>query len=212
MKMLSTEQRSFLEEATLSYMEGVGEILPYLERRGIGEALARQSALGLVADPMMGHEGYKGRLAIPYLTQAGPVNMKFRCIQDHNCKEIQGHGKYISSHGLGTNLYGVLSYESAGNFMCITEGEFDKLILEQIGLPSMGVPGASNWKPYWTQVFNDFSRVYIFSDGDKAGQEFAERVMSQLDQAVNIPMPHGMDVTDVFMEYGQEFLTDKIKG
>jgi DNA primase len=212
MQMPSTEQRSYLDLATMTYMDSVGLALPYLEKRGIGEDLAKLNGLGVVVDPLQGHEKFRNRLAIPYLTRSGPVNMKFRCMMDHNCKEITGHNKYLSYDGLKGNLFGVMAYEDAGNFMCITEGELDTLILQSIGLPSMGVPGATHWQGHWNEVFRDFSRVYIFSDGDEAGQNFAGKVLVNMPEtAVNIPMPHGMDVTDVFVKYGPSRLTDLIK-
>lgn len=213
MQMPSKEQRNFLEEATMQYMDAIDQALPYLDKRGIGEDLARLNGLGVVAVPLQGHEKFRNRLAIPYLTKAGPVNMKFRCLQDHNCKEISGHAKYLSYDGLKASLFGVMSYEDAGNFICITEGELDALILQSIGLPAMGVPGAKHWQKHWNEVFRDFSKVYIFSDGDEPGQQFAGTVQVNMPEtAINLPMPNGMDVTDVFVKYGSASLLDTIKG
>jgi DNA primase len=212
MQMPSTEQRNYLDLATMTYMDHLDLALPYLEKRGIGEDLARLNGLGVVADPLQGHEKFRNRLAIPYLTRSGPINMKFRCIKDHNCKEQSGHSKYISYDGLKGNLFGVMAYEDAGNFMCITEGELDTLILQSIGLPSMGVPGATHWQNHWNEVFRDFSRIYIFSDGDEAGQLFAGKVQVNMPEtAVNVPMPEGMDVTDVYVAQGPQVLTNLIK-
>lgn len=211
MRMLSVEQRRLLEEATMEYMDHLHVALPYLEKRGITEEAARRAALGVVVNPVKGHETKTGRLAIPYLTDAGPVNMTFRCIVDHVCKEISGHSKYVRLSGFETNLYGVQSYEGAGAHISLCEGELDALVLQMLGEPAMGVPGANNWQPHWRDILMDFSQVYVFSDGDVPGQEFFEHVRMKCDQAINVPMPDGHDVNSAYLAYGPDFLLRKIR-
>lgn len=208
MAKLSASQRSGLEQATMRYMESVDLASAYLARRGISEEQAATAALGVVDQPILGHESYKGRLAIPYLTDSGPINMAFRCIKDHNCK-AEGHGKYLKLENADVNLYNVQDYYQAYDSIAVTEGEMDALILSMIGIPAIGVPGAENWKPHWNLIFQDFQKVFVFSDGDEAGQNFAKKVVSEL-RAINIPMPNGMDVNDVYLEAGPEALLVRI--
>lgn len=211
MQMLSKEQRTLLGEATLRYMEHLHLALEYLAKRGITEEAAKLAALGVVVEPVKGHELMRGRLAIPYLTDSGPVNMAFRCIQDHDCKLVENHAKYRFARGGTTNLYGVQSYEGAGSHICLCEGELDTLVLQMLGEPAMGVSGASKWEPHWTDILQDFSRVYVFSDGDADGQKFAERVRLECEQTINVPMPEGMDVTTAYLAYGKDFLLNKVR-
>lgn len=210
MPLLSNEQRRSLEAATLKYMGDVAVAEAYLEGRGITLEVAAGYGLGVAAVPLQGHELFEGRLSIPYLTNSGPVNMKFRCIKYHDCKAI-GCPKYIAWPGLDSNIYGVQAYSQAEDFICVTEGELDALTLNMLGIPAMGIPGASNWKPHWTRVLEDFSTVFVMSDGDKPGQEFAKRLIAEVG-AVNIKMPEGEDVNSMYLKEGAQYLRTRIKG
>src|SRR5690349_19292310 len=99
MGRLSPEQRRSLEIATLRYAENLDLAMPYLEKRGITRATAKSVMLGVVTDPVLGHAPARGRLAIPYITDAGPVTMNFRCMEDHDCKTVDKHSKYWRQPG-----------------------------------------------------------------------------------------------------------------
>lgn len=210
MEMLSKEQRRSLDSATMAYLDHLDLAAEWLAGRGIDLEFARRSGLGVVVEPMKGHEHLRGRLSIPYLTPTGVSSMAFRCMQPHDCKTVEGHGKYAKVTGMKVRLYGVLNYDEAGDFIALTEGEIDAITLNQIGIPAFGVPGAKNWQPHWTSILQDFATVYVFSDGDKDGQDFAKRVMSEYDRTVNVKMPEGEDVNSVFVKYGADFLRKKI--
>ena len=211
--MLSEEQRNLLNEAMARYSEHLDEALPYLKGRGISEATARTRGLGIVRDPVVGHENRVGRLAIPYVTQSGVVNMTFRCIQDHECKFLN-HGKYLELAGAGTNLYGVNDIVEKNSLdICITEGEIDAIVLsEEVGIPAVGISGKDKWLPWWKQIFSDFRRVYVFKDGDEAGDKLAEKVQKEMGmKAVICRMPDGEDVNSAYLEYGADYLKGFIK-
>ena len=91
---LSKEQRKYLVRAWETYAPHLGEAEGWLAGRGISLEHAERSGLGVVRDALPGHETASGYLAIPYLTDAGPVNFNFRCMQDHDCKTIPNHSKY----------------------------------------------------------------------------------------------------------------------
>lgn len=211
MEMLSTEQRQFFATATAQYRTHLGQALAYLEGRGIDRATAERADLGVVVDPPAEHKYMTGRLAIPYVTDKGPVNMSFRCLKDHDCKSIPDHSKYMQSKGLESNLYGVTSYRRAGDFLCLCEGELDTIVLKMSGLPAMGVSGATKWKPHWSSIMQDFSRIYVFSDGDSAGRDFANLVLSNCDVAIDVPMPAGEDVNSIYLQRGRQYLLDRIE-
>jgi len=50
----------------------------YLAQRGINPAVAQAIRLGVVVDPLAGQEQFINRLAIPYLTPTGVVDIRFR--------------------------------------------------------------------------------------------------------------------------------------
>lgn len=206
--MRSVAQKRSLERALLSYTEHLDLALPYLEGRGIAEGTARSEGLGVVVKPIPGHEHLRNRLAIPYLTESGPVNMNFRCMEKHSCKEA-GHQKYMSFSGLSPNLYHVRSLQAAGEWIVVTEGEIDAITLNMSGIPAVGVPGAKKWEPFWNLIFDDFVRVYVFEDGDKAGKEFGDKMVSEV-SAIRVTMPSGEDVNSMYIKQGAEYLRERI--
>lgn len=212
MPALSKEQRRYLERATLQYAKGLDDAAEWLEARGLDLEFARSRGLGVVRDPLPGHENVEDRLAIPYLTDAGPVNMNFRCIQPHDCKQ-QGahHKKYMKRKGSPTNLYGVQSAAWADEWIVVTEGEIDALIWQQIGVPAIGVPGAENWKDHWVNVFEDFSRVHLAEDGDDAGKDLWIAMSENLTNVIRMKMPDGEDSNSMFLKAGEGYLLSRIK-
>jgi DNA primase len=209
MSMLSVTQRRSLERATLQYMNHLEEALDYLEARGIGEEVARSVGLGVVRDPIPGHEHLEGRLAIPYLTDFGPVNMNFRCLSAHKCKD-EGHQKYMSWTGLETNLYSIQSMREADEWIAVTEGELDALSLNIAGVPAVGIAGANKWSEHWNNVFEDFTRVYVFQDGGEAGKKFGDTLVREVG-ALRVALPAGEDVNSVLVKHGAEYLRGRIR-
>lgn len=214
MPALSKEQRRFLEATASHYQAHLEVLVPVLEARGVDLDHARAEGLGAVVDPPDLHMEYATRLAIPYVTEFGVINMSFRCINPR-CED-DGHatcgGKYQKMRGWETNLYGVRSFRDADDWICVTEGELDSLILRQIGLPAVAIPGAKSWKSHWCNVFEDFSKVYVFSDGDSSGQKMFETVRDRLDMPVlNVPMKQGEDVNSSLLKYGPDYLLGKVK-
>lgn len=211
MGALSSEQRKLLERATLQYAEHLDEAKEYLEsERGIDLEYARSSALGVVRDPVPGHEHLEGRLSIPYLTDYGPVNMTFRCMKDHACKEV-GCAKYMRFKGTPTTLYGVQSIARADDWIAVTEGEIDAITLNMIGIPALGVPGTENWQEHWPNVLDDFSRIYVFTDGDNAGDILWKNVSHHMNTAIRVAMPHGEDVNSMYNREGYKYLRGRIR-
>src|SRR5512139_359671 len=200
----TNEQRRLLERATLAYMENIHLAEEYLAARGI-PVDGRTAGLGVVDQTILEYRAYVGRLAIPYFTNAGPVNMVFRCLEDHRCGDVpEEHHKYMRATGLGVNLYNVQAYHAATDFICITEGEIDALSCKIMGIPAIGVPGAKNWKDHWNLVFQDFERVFVLQDGDKAGKEFGLKVKRAIG-AIRIDMPNGDDVNSTMIKHGYEW-------
>ena len=77
---LSNSQRQFLLQATQEYAQHIHKAIDYLTTRGLSVEEAKRFHLGVVENPLPGHEGYKGKLVIPYLTPSGVVDLRFRSI------------------------------------------------------------------------------------------------------------------------------------
>lgn len=203
---LSAEQRTLLESQTLRYQEHLYVAAEYLEGRGITEDTAVTARLGVVDEAIHGDtEAAFQRLSIPYITRSGVVDLRFRCIRNHDCGEV-GCPKYLGRPGASLRIYGVDDLVSAGNTIAVTEGELDCLILRQLGYPAVGLPGAESWKRHWGRLFEDFQRVVVFGDGDTAGVRFIRKFFDQFPQSTEaVQLPEGEDVNSMFLLEGESY-------
>lgn len=203
--MLSSDVRESLQVATTAYAGQIHAAGPYLSARGISERTARDFSLGYVHEPMIGHEQYAQRLAIPYLTPTGVVDLRFRALVD------DGSPKYLSRPGAEATLFNVPAFNVDTDVIAVCEGEMDTMITHsECGIPAVGVPGAKNWKDWWARAFADYRRVIVLCDGDPAGKEMGKRIAQQIDVATVVHMPEGMDVNAVFLQEGAEGIRKRV--
>lgn len=203
--MLTKEQKSLLESKTARYQNNVQQAGEYLAGRGFTADTIASARLGVVDEAIEGDPNAAGlRLSIPYISQSGVVNIRFRCLRRHDCRETSCP-KYLSSPGIPNRLYGVGCLVSAGSRICITEGELDALTLRQIGYPAVGVPGAQAWKRHWRRLFEDFTESYVFCDGDDAGRSFRAHILAEVPTAQAVMMAETADVNSTFFKEGREF-------
>lgn len=218
MQTLSTAQRRFFEQAVTQYqsdLAGDTNAQAYLMGRGIGPEAAGTFRLGVVRTPLVGHEGYRGRLVIPYLTPAGVVNLRFRCLKAHDCAKTviytdakgKDHHcvKYLSMDGVESNLFNVLDLKKDSPHIGVTEGELDAITLSMCGIPAVGVPGVENWQSHFGRCLEDFDVIYSFADGDTAGRKFG-RFLAKEAKARPVSMPKGMDVNALYLKEGADGL------
>lgn len=85
------------------------------------------------------------------------------------------------------------------------------MILEQCGISAVGAPGAETWKRHHARLFYGFAKVYIFGDGDKAGQNFSKKVYDSLSNGTIVPMPSNTDVNDLFLAQGRSGILNLIE-
>lgn len=196
-----------MERATRSYETFIPLADSYLVGRGLDLNLAGTYRLGVVAEPEIGHETFSGRLAIPYLTRAGVVNIKFRCIEHQDCKAV-GCPKYLNlGPPLGTNIYNTQAFFTETPVIAITEGEIDSMVLHSlVEIPAVAIPGVKNWKRHYERCFSDFERILVFADGDEPGRDFAKHIASVLDGVTVVRMPDEMDVSTVYQAEGPDGL------
>ena len=202
---LSNSQRQFLLQATQEYTKNIHIAAQYLATRGLSVAEVQQFHIGVVKDALPGHEQYQGRLAIPYVTPSGIVDIRFRSMQGED-------PKYIGMPGAKTSMYNAQAVLTANDYICVTEGEIDCMtVVAKTGHPAVGIPGANNWKPYYAKILDDFETVIILADGDAPGLEFGKKVSRELGNVNIIQMPEGHDVNSIVLEQGAEFINERIR-
>lgn len=208
----SESHKSWLTELAHRYHEDLtDEVRSYLADRGLDRDAVNGAVLGYVGEPDPAHESYRGRLSIPFITPTGVVTMRFRCLEPHErCDELF-HGKYESVPGDSTHLYNVQALHDATTEIGIAEGELDALVATHAGLPTVGCVGASNWKPYYYRLFDDFQHVYVLGDGDAAGRKWTAGLVPNIPGAVSRVQPNGHDVSSYVMEFGAEAFIESVR-
>jgi DNA primase len=197
-------QKELLGRAVQRYQENIYLAEDYLKSRGITVEVARLARLGVVAEPEVGHEAFIGRLAIPYITKTGTVDLRFRSLNP------AVEPKYMGMTGAETKMYNVLDIERAGDWIGVCEGELDTLTLSKcIGIPCVGVPGANSWKKHYTRLLADFERVFVFADGDQPGKEFATGLARELPVTI-VSMGEGEDVNSAYVKHGADYVREKM--
>ena len=201
----SISQRESLTRAAKFYHSALHEAEDYLAGRGINLEAATRARLGVVLEPLTGHEAYINRLAIPYITRSGVVDVRFRSLD-------LSEPKYMGMAGASTHLYNVGSLFRASSYICICEGEIDTITLDAVcGIPAVGVPGVNNWKKHYTRLLADFDKVFLFADGDNAGTDFGKSLSRELGNLVVVQMPEGEDVNSMYRLHGAEYFNNKIE-
>ena len=202
---LSNSHRQFLLRATQQYALQIEAAEKYLETRQLSVEEARRFHLGVVVDPLPGHEAFKGRLAIPYVTPSGVVDIRFRAMGDVD-------PKYMGMIGAKTTMFNTSACFAASKYICVTEGEFDCIMMSvKTNHPTVGIPGANNWKTHYTRILDDFDMVIVLTDGDTAGAEFGKKITRELPNANVIPMPEGEDVNSVIIKLGKDWIDERVR-
>lgn len=201
---LSHSQKTLLDKAAKAYAQNIHLAEEYLAGRGLSLDVARRAGLGVVCEPFTGHDAMLGRLSIPYITATGVVDIRFRSLDGTD-------PKYLGLPGAKTHMYNVRAVVEANDYIALCEGELDAITLNYaVGIPAVGVPGASSWKPHYRRLLQDFDKIFIFADGDKAGNDFARSVAREVQGVAIIPMPDGEDVNSMYLKEGPSFFEKKV--
>lgn len=184
--------------------EGMAEAVRYHERLMSGEGMRARDWLlrrGLrdstIQEALLGYDGEA--ITIPYLNPPLDEQPSVRMIRR---RHLTGNIKYTTPKGGSTHLYGVV-YTTASK-VCICEGEFDSLILRQMGYPAVAIPGVSSFKSEWKYLFAWTDELTVIMDGDEAGRSAAGKLASILGPVVNTMrvarLPEGKDINDLYLE------------
>ena len=212
MQPATVSQMETLEEAVSKYeVDMTVEAARYLIARGLTRETVRTNRLGVVVDPIPGHEAFRGMVSIPYLLKGNVTGIRFRCIENHDHREFS-HGKYMQPSGTTIGVYGVDSIHEANHVLHVTEGEFDRLILQQAGLPAIGFPGASSFRGHHGRMLAGFNRIWVWGDPDAAGAEFVTKVTNRLPRSARGVKLRAGDVTDTFLAGDVKTLYNLVEG
>lgn len=205
----SDSLRKFLETAVSRYHEKLlagHAAAEYLAQRGITPEMIVRYRLGVVADPLPGHEQFEGSVVIPYLAPDGEViTMRLRHRRSYG-------SKYHTFQGDTGRLFNTAVLNRGTRGVGITEGEFDAMVAEHLcGIPTVAAPGATTWKTPWNALFVNYPNVIVLQDDDDAGQKFADMVMREIPGARSVVMTGG-DVNEFYLTHGAQALRDKVLG
>ena len=215
---LSESLRESLQTAAQRYHEAItSELALYLHDRGIDKDAAVGHLLGLVADPLPEHASYQGRLAIPYVTPAGVVGMRFRDLTGNS------KAKYLGVEGAPARLYNTRALFSDKPYIAVCEGELDAIVLnDRVGVPATAVAGGHAWKDHMPRCFADFDRVFVIcdddvkEDGSNPGADFTKKIVGSLSavgiNAVAIKPPRGLDLSEWYVRDGARAIREKVLG
>lgn len=124
---------------------------------------------GLVVERENGrgvYETFRDVITIPYLTAGNIRTLRGRAWP---WEKGDKRPKYKSLPGDAGRLFNSdVTWDNTE--VAITEGEFDAMVLGQIGVPAVAVPGAGVWGDTWDAYFTDTKRIYLVFDEDKAGK------------------------------------------
>lgn len=212
MERQSESQRKSLQAAVSKYHAALSgsPAEEYLHSRGLDsfDGLGK-FRFGYVEDPLPEHEKHKGKLAIPYLRWHprhgwSCVSMRFRVLDDSK-------PKYASMAGDRPRLYNTPALNQPGLVAGICEGEIDAVTATLAGLPTVGIPGATTWQPYWTEMFRGYREVLVFTDGDEPGEKLGRTIAKALTNAKIISCPEGEDLNSILTSQGKEALEEKLQ-
>lgn len=166
----------------------------WLENRGLTDQTIAWAGLS--------YDEEKKAIRIPYFNPNGKVRqVRYRL--------LDGHIKYLTGKGETQHLYNVRDTAKENVFLC--EGEFDTMLLHQMGLHAVGVPGVNAFKQEWRFLFAYCDEVSIVFDGDEPGREGSDKIARYLGPLVSklrlIRLPEGMDVTDMHKQNRKELET-----
>jgi DNA primase len=116
----------------------------------------------------------------------------------------------MSQAGDPPALYNTIELHKSHSRIAVTEGEIDAITATLAGVPAVAVPGASSWQDHFSLCLQGYDEVFVLSDGDQAGREFAKIVLQDVPAAVDRPMPVGRDVSSFVQSTSLHHLYERV--
>lgn len=173
----------------------------FARERGISKSWLQN--VGIHICPMTGE--FPEWVTIPYLHMTGSWGNKYRSL------DPEAKPKYMNTPGWGTHLYNPYHHGPGAGEIWFAEGEFDTIVLNELGFPAIGIPGVGHadklLNSVWLRLYRG-AKIYIVFDGDKYGHESAVRLREGLDKvgvsSKLVTVPDGHDVNSWYAEDEQE--------
>jgi 5S rRNA maturation endonuclease (ribonuclease M5) len=150
----------------------------YKHLRSVGYTTAQVLRTGLVIE----HQGkvrdsLRDMVTIPYYIAGNVVSIRGRAWPYDEVAD-KAKPKYKTCGGNSARLYNSdRTWESDEIIVC--EGEFDCMVMEQLGFPAVGVPGARIWQDAWDGYLSNVRRVWLVFDRDPAGEQGAKKLLDK---------------------------------
>lgn len=155
-------------------------------RLGITEALLKSYGL----------RDAKGHGDIP-VVELPFFDEKSRVLRTKKRTKTEGSSKYVyAKDGKGSHVYGLWQPVPIRGEVVITEGETDAICLWSVGVPALGIPGATNTNVLQRRHLRGVQTAWIAGDNDEAGVKFQRDMAEKLEQweiearALNAPEPY----------------------
>lgn len=160
-------------ETIVAHQIGYADGGLYRHLRQAGYATKDVLATGLVVEDRASQrivDFLRDSVTIPYLTAGNVVMVRGRAFP------YDGEGpKYKTPPRQQTRLFNSdAAWETDTLVAC--EGEFDALILGQLGVRAVGVPGANIWQDTWDGYVAPLKRLFVLFDPDDSGRQGREKL------------------------------------
>lgn len=138
-----------------------------------------------------GYDIFTDGIIIPYKHHGQVIQIRGRM--------FSGNSRYKTPAGQAARLFNVDSViQSPNDLVVLAEGEFDAMVLHQLGFNSVGVPGANIWEDKWSVYFED-SQTFIWYDNDPAGQKGASKISKQIKGSRIVECDQPYDISDLYL-------------
>lgn len=133
-----------------------------------------------------------------YCSEAGEVKAV------HKRLRLTGEPRFIWRTGDHVLPYGLprLHEARAAGQLVLVEGESDELTLQYIGIPALGMPGASTWRSEWMRYLEGITNIYVWREPDAGGDALAAKVTLDIPDVRIIEAP--ADAKDASALYLQD--------
>lgn len=174
------------------YHSQVAQALDYWHSQGLDDTTINNFCLGYC--PACPIEPESPSFVIPYWQSKKLIHLR------HRLEHPNGHGKYRPEFaGLCNQLFNLdtISLDDMdfglldSGEVVIVEGEVKTMVLEQMGIRTIGIPGANSWKDEWSQQLKGVLRAYVCLDPGANGQanEIATSLKGQNVEAKIVRLP-----------------------
>jgi hypothetical protein len=113
---------------------------------------------------------------IPYRdTDGEEIAVRYRTALE---KSDEGDERFRWRAGDKAHLYGLWRLESIrkSGYVILVEGESDAQTLWYHGIPALGIPGAKNWKPEWSEHLEGIEKIYVVIEPDQGGDALRQKL------------------------------------